>query len=247
MDCCHPGLMADAPTIDAMVYLTTGFLMSLGHCLGMCGPLVAAYAAAQGRGRWLVSLPPQLLYHAGRVTTYALLGLLLGLIGSATRLAGSAAFPGGLSLLIGGMMLALGLGLAGWLPTQRWVESSRFGGAVACRARGLLSTRRHGGRFLLGVANGLLPCGPVYAMALGTVTAAKPVLGAGAMAMFGLGTVPVLIAAGLGAGRLGPAVQRRFNQAGSILVLLIGVQLALRGAAALGWVAHLRFGEIVVW
>lgn len=247
MDCCHPGLMADTPTIDAVVYLTTGFFMSLGHCLGMCGPLVAAYAAAQGRGRRLAALPAHLTYHAGRLTTYAALGLGLGLLGSATRLTGSAAFQGGLSLLVGVLMLALSLGLAGWLPTQRWVESSRLGGAVARRARGLLGTRRHGGRFLLGVANGLLPCGPVYAMALGTVTAAKPLLGAGAMAMYGFGTVPVLVAAGLGAGRLGPVLQKRFNRAGSLLVLVIGIQLMLRGAAALEWVGHLRIGDVVFW
>ncbi len=247
MDCCHPGLMADAPTLDAMVYLTTGFLMSLGHCMGMCGPLVAAYAAAQEHRRWLAAALAHLTYHAGRLTTYAILGLLLGLLGSASRLAGRVEVQGGLSLLVGGLMLALGLGLAGWLPTQRWVESSRLGGAAFRKARGLLATRRHGGRFLLGVANGLLPCGPVYAMALGTLTTARPLLGAGAMAMFGLGTVPVLVAAGLGAGRLGPVVQRRFNRAASLLVLLIGVQLALRGAAAFGWVGHLRFGEVVIW
>jgi hypothetical protein len=101
MDCCHPGLMAEAPALDAMVYLTTGFLMSLGHCLGMCGPLVAAYAAAQGRGLWLAALPSQLIYHAGRLTTYAAFGLLLGLVGSATRMAGHASLQGGLSLFAG--------------------------------------------------------------------------------------------------------------------------------------------------
>lgn len=247
MECCHPGLMADAPTLDAMVYLSTGFLMSLGHCLGMCGPLVAAYASAQGRQGRFGAVAAHLVYHAGRLTTYALLGLLLGLLGSATRLAGRVEVQGGLSLGVGLLMLALGGGLAGWLPTQRWVEGSGVATGLVRRARGLLATRRHGGRYLLGVANGLLPCGPVYAMALGTVTAARPALGAGAMALFGLGTVPVLVAAGLGAGRLGPALQRRFHLAGALLVLLIGVQLVLRGAAAFGWVNHLRFGEVVIW
>lgn len=247
MECCHPGLMADAPTLDAMVYLSTGFLMSLGHCLGMCGPLVAAYATAQGRSSRWGAAAAHLVYHAGRLTTYAALGLLLGLLGSATRLAGRVEVQGGLALATGVLMLALGGGLAGWLPTQRWVEGSGVGTALVRRARGLLAARHHAGRFLLGMANGLLPCGPVYAMALGTLTAARPALGAGAMALYGLGTVPVLVTAGLGAGRLAPAVQRRFHLAGALLVLLIGVQLLLRGAAAFGWVHHLRFGEVVVW
>ena len=77
--------------------------------------------------------------------------------------------------------------------------------------------------------------------------AARPLAGAAAMLLFGLGTIPVLIAFALGAARISPAAQRRFNQLTAVLVLLIGVQLALRGAAALGWIGHLRFGSFVIY
>jgi uncharacterized protein len=251
MDCCGPGLMADVPTRDALFYLTTGLLMSLGHCTGMCGPLVAAYANAQCQacpgqqtGGQVASF---LTYHAGRVTTYASIGLVFGLVGQTSQLAGSRGLQGGLSLGVGGLMLLLALGLFGWLPTQRWVESGSLGSAVIGRMRGLLTTTRVPGRFALGMANGLLPCGPVYAMAIGTLAAASPWLGAGAMALFGLGTVPVLVVLGLGAGRIGPGLQRRFNALGAAVVLILALQLGLRGASALGWIGHLRFGDVVIW
>lgn len=251
MDCCGPGLMVDAPTRDALFYLTTGLLMSLGHCTGMCGPLVAAYANAQCQACPGMKTPGQigsfLTYHAGRTLTYACIGLVFGMVGQASRLAGSRGFQGSLSLAVGALMLLLALGLFGWLPTQRWVESSVLGTRVIGRMRGLLTATRPTSRFALGMANGLLPCGPVYAMAIGTLAAASPWLGAGAMALFGLGTIPVLVVLGLGAGRIGQGLQRKFNALGAVVVLLIAVQLGLRGAAALGWVGHLRWGDFVVW
>ena len=242
--------MAEAMPLDILLFLATGFMISLGHCIGMCGPLVSAFSLAQrreGQRAWGL-IPTLLLYHAGRLFAYGLIGLAFGLVGSATQLAGQGqAMRGGLSLLVGILMALLGLGLLGWLPTQRWVESGRLGQAVAQRCQLLMQTRVRGGHLLLGMANGFLPCGPVYAMALGAVTVAKPLLGAVAMLAFGLGTIPVLLILGLGAGRLGRTLQDRFNRLAAILVLLIGVQLALRGAAAFGWVGHLKFGEVVVW
>jgi len=262
MDCCHPNLMAEAAPLDALLFLTTGFMISLGHCIGMCGPLVGAFSLAQnsrgdhqdrdqnmcqGQRSWNL-LPALLVYHLGRLVAYGLIGLAFGLLGSVARLAGGGlTWQGSLSLLAGILMGLLGLGLLGWLPTQRWVESSRLGPALANRLPGLLQTRRRSGRFLLGVANGFLPCGPVYAMALGTVAAARPVLGAGAMLLYGLGTVPVLLALGLGAGKLAPSTQARFYRLGAVLVLLIGGQLVMRGLAAFGWIGHLRLGELVIW
>jgi len=242
--------MAEAKTLDGLLLLGTGFTISLGHCVGMCGPLVGAVSLAwrqQGR-RYSALIPALLLYHLGRLGSYSLIGLAFGLLGTATQQAGQGrTIQGGLSLLAGLLMCLLGFGLLGWLPTQRWVESGRLGQAVAARFRGLLGRRDLGAALLLGAANGFLPCGPVYAVAAGTVAAASPLLGAGAMMLFGLGTVPVVLALGLGAGRLTPKAQGRFARIGALLVLLIGLQLILRGCAAFGWVPHLHFGELVIW
>lgn len=248
--CCSPNLMPAAPSFDPWLLLGTGLTISLGHCIGMCGPLVGAVAMAQpaeGRSARRL-LPGFLLYHFGRMLAYALIGLALGLVGSATSLAGQGQWlPGGLSFAVGLGMAVLGLGLAGWLPARRWVESRRVAGFVVTRFRALVGRGGLFGKLGLGVANGFLPCGPVYAVALGAMAAGSAWRGAGAMLLFGAGTVPVMLALSLGVGRLSPRVQGRFNRVAAVLVMLIGVQLLLRGAAAFGWIGHLKFGEFVVY
>ena len=241
--------MGAARSLDVLMLVGAGLAMSLGHCLGMCGPLVGALAGAQrtggmGLGRVAVS---HLIYHSGRIGSYALIGLVFASVGSALGLAMDSRGPAGyLSLAVGVVMVVLGLGLLGLLPVRSLLESRRLAGLVM-RVTGALRERRGAGTwFLLGVANGFLPCGPVYAVATGTV-AARPLAGAAAMLLFGLGTIPALVAFALGAARISPAVQRRFNRLAAILVLLIGAQLALRGAAALGWIGHLRFGSFVIY
>ena len=241
--------MGAARSLDAFMLLGAGLAMSLGHCLGMCGPLVGALAGAQraagfGIGRVAVS---HLVYHLGRIGSYAVIGLVFASVGSALGLAMDSRGPAGyLSLAVGAVMVALGIGLMGLVPVRGLLESRRLAGLVM-RVTAALRQRRGGASWLLlGVANGFLPCGPVYAVAAGTV-ASRPLSGAAAMLLFGLGTIPALVAFALGAARIGPAVQRRFNRLAAVFVLLIGLQLVLRGAAALGWIGHLRLGSLVVY
>jgi sulfite exporter TauE/SafE len=242
-------MMGVGQPLDAVFLIGTGLAISVGHCLGMCGPLVASLAGGQRARQFSLAAVAraQLLHHAGRILSYAFIGFLLASIGSTVRLASvGRAWQGALSLAVGGVMIVLGIGLLGWLPTRRWIESGRLAGLAVRAMTKLRDSAGAPSWFLIGMTNGLLPCGPVYAVAAGTVTA-TPLAGAAAMILFGLGTVPALLVFALGAGRLSPVVQRRFNRVAAVLVILIGVQLASRGAAALGWIGHFRIGELVVW
>jgi sulfite exporter TauE/SafE len=67
------------------------------------------------------------------------------------------------------------------------------------------------------------------------------------MALYGAGTLPVLLVFGLGAGRLGPVLRQRLQGLGAVLVLAVGLQLILRAAAAWGWIGHARIGSVVFW
>ena len=215
--------MGASQPLDAALLLGMGLAMSLGHCLGMCGPLVGSIAASQrqrGMRMWGMAAA-QLLHHAGRVTSYALIGFLFASVGSTVMLTGvGKGLQAALSVLVGGLMFLIGLGLLGWLPTRRWIESGRLAGAVVRATARLRDQARGRSWFFLGMANGFLPCGPVYAVAASTVVA-TPVAGAAAMVLFGLGTIPALVVFALGAGRLSPAIQRRFNKLAAVLVLLI--------------------------
>ena len=242
-------LMGAGQQLDVALLLGAGLAMSLGHCLGMCGPLVGGLAGAQReQGLSMRGIAgAHLLHHLGRLTSYALIGFVFALAGTAVRLSTTArGVQGGLSLAMGLLMVLLGLGLLGLLPTRRFIEGGRLAMAIYRLTSGLRTARGPAAWWLMGMANGFLPCGPVWAVAAGTATT-NPLAGAAAMFVFGLGTVPALIAFALGAGRIGPAAQRAFNRLAAILVLLIGLQLLLRGAAALGWVEHLRFGSVVIW
>jgi len=241
--------MGAARSLDVIMLVTAGLAMSLGHCLGMCGPLVGALAGAQrssglSLGRIAAA---HLIYHFGRIGSYAVIGLVFASVGSVLGLTvESRGLPGVLSLAVGVVMSLLGIGLLGWLPTRRLLESRRLAGLVMRVTASLRQRRGAGAWFLLGAANGFLPCGPVYAVAAGTV-ASSPLAGAAAMLLFGLGTIPALVAFALGAARISAATQRRFNRLAAIVIVLIGVQLILRGAAALSWIGHLRFGSLVIF
>ncbi|MFO7607852.1 MAG: sulfite exporter TauE/SafE family protein [Candidatus Krumholzibacteriia bacterium] len=250
MDCCGNVPEVNAVVLTAWAAFGIGVTTSLGHCIGMCGPLISTFSLAQGRtDRRLANLAPALLlYHLGRVNSYALIGLVFGLLAAAAQAAlPTAAVRGWLFLVSGLLMMFLGLGLLGLVRTTRLMESSRLGRFAAERFMELIGTRSMVGRYLLGVANGFLPCGPVYAIAAAALTAPTPLHGAGTMAMFGLGTIPVLLAVGLGAGRLAPQVQRRFNKVAAILVIVVGFEFLIRAGKLFGLVEAIKWGFIPIW
>jgi hypothetical protein len=243
------------PEVDAVVLTLwaafgIGVTTSLGHCIGMCGPLLSTFSLAQGRHdhRLRALVPALLLYHLGRINAYALIGLLFGLLATAARHTGpTTAVRAWLFLISGLLMFLMGLGLRGWLPTTRLIESSRLGRFTSGKFMELIGTRSMAGRYLLGVANGFLPCGPVYALAAAALASPTPLHGAGTMAAFGLGTVPVLMAIGLGAGRLAPTLQRRFNLVASLLVMLVGLEFLFRAGKLFGLISAIKWGFFPVF
>lgn len=158
-------------------------LVGSPHCLGMCGPFVLACGRSPAGAS---------AYHAGRLTTYATLGALAGTFGDV--LPGPSWIPAAISLLVVAWFAAA---LAGLVPEPRL---SIPGNARAMRWA--MGRKGVASRYVLGAANGLLPCGLVYA-ALGIPLASgNAAVGAFAMVLFGLGTVPALAALTLGARRL---------------------------------------------
>jgi sulfite exporter TauE/SafE len=236
--------------LHGLLLFGTGVTMSLGHCVGMCGPIVATFSLSQrsATASALALAPALTLYHAGRITSYTAIGMALGLLGSATgALSGTQTLQAALAIAVGIAMLLLGFGLLGLLPTQRWVESSSLAGWVASRIRGLLGTRRRTGQYALGIANGFLPCGPVAVLALGAATAGSAVRGGLSLLVYGLGTLPALVILGLGTGWLGATARVRLYRLGSVLVLLLAAQLLARGLASLGVLPHWTVGSVMLW
>jgi sulfite exporter TauE/SafE len=222
----------------------SGLLGSLGHCLGMCGPLVMMVGVQLKRHEKAI-LPSFLLYHLARVMVYALLGAIIGGIGSLLGLSdGFGGVAGFISLALGLGVILFGMGYLGWLPLGRLEGSGAWLNRMMGKA---LKQGGYVGVLGMGALNGLLPCGLVYSALLVTASTGGPLPGAMGMVVFGLGTMPALLVAGVGAGALSVPVRQAMGRAAGILIMVIGVQLGLRGLAALNMVPHLHVGGVMIW
>jgi len=226
------------------VLLSSGLIGSIGHCMGMCGPLVAMVGLrieSSGRAKFLYFL----LYHGARIAVYCLLGAAVGSLGSLFGFgAGLSKIASGISMALGVGVILLGMGYLGWLPLGRM----EGGGAWQSRAIGK-ALKRGGYRsmIVLGALNGVLPCGLVYSSLLVLASSGGALPGALGMLVFGVGTVPSLMIIGLGAGALSAKTRQTLAHGAGFLIMLAGLQLFLRGAAALGIVPSLRLGGLVLW
>lgn len=224
--------------------LISGLLGSLGHCLGMCGPLMVM-VGLQLRARRSAALPAHLLYHGARIAVYAVLGAFVGGIGSLLGVGSGLSHAAGIaSLVLGVGVILFGLGYLGWLPLGRldahteWLDKA-MGRAI--KQGGSL------GIVLLGALNGLLPCGLVYSALLMTATAGGPIPGAVGMVLFGIGTLPPLLVVGLGAGALGVRLRQALVRVAGAFIVVIGLQLVLRGLSTFGVAPHAQWGGFVLW
>lgn len=222
---------------DLLLALGTGLLGGFGHCVGMCGPLVGAVSLAagpsMGQRRLLAG---HLLYNAGRITTYALLGGTMGMAGSFVNVAGRmAGLQDAVAVAAGALMILLGLGAAGVAGWASRVEA-RAAGHVFSLARTMLAGGGPGRFYPLGLVMGFLPCGLSYTAFLGAAATGGPAQGLAFALAFALGTVPAMLAAGAVATALGARLRGALYRAGGLLVALLGALFVARG---LGWHAPL--------
>ncbi len=182
-------------------------LLSALHCIGMCGGIAGALSLslpAARRAHWRGLLTYLLAYNLGRVLSYALAGAAFGSLGGALLVSGHLWLHDALRWLAALVMVGAGLSIAGWLPRLQGLE--RLGAPIwrwlEPWGRRLLPVDSLPKAILYGAVWGWLPCGLVYTLLLGAPAQGGPLAGALYMALFGLGTWPVLIATGLFAGRL---------------------------------------------
>jgi len=173
-------------------------LLGTGHCVGMCGPLVVAFPGRIG------VLPAHLWYHLGRITTYTLIGVVLGTVGGVLgRLAVLAQLQVAMGAVAALFLLAFGLARIGLVKEPRLLQVA--GPATLARhgpVRRVLGSRRPVAMLPLGLLMGLLPCGLSYA-AFARALPAGGAWGGGILVVaFGLGTLPGLLVVGTAASRL---------------------------------------------
>lgn len=199
----------------------TGFFGSV-HCLGMCGPL--AFAVTSGHSSWWMVLLDKLTYQFGRIISYSILGMLIGFIGQQLWMSGLQQL---VSIVSGLLILAAGLSRIFRLQTTAG-PSATFGIFGKAFTYALKHKASH---LFTGMLNGFLPCGFVYLALAGAVTVGDTIDAVKYMALFGLGTLPLMLVATFGLGMVGPLFRRRINHAVPYFMVCLGIWFLLRGAS----------------
>jgi len=209
-------------TLNALAFFT-GLFGSL-HCVAMCGPLVMALPV-NGYSRWYALLQ-RILYQSGRILTYSLFGIVLGLLGQSFNLLGLQqviSITTGIILIIMALTHFSKKRVTGMERLQMKLISPLSNRMVK------LLVKPYGG-FFAGMLNGILPCGMVYLALAGAVNAGSVLSGAGYMFFFGLGTSPLMLMVSFAGLFLRKWAQTRFTRVLPFLTLFMGLWFLLRGA-----------------
>ncbi|MGM0901146.1 MAG: sulfite exporter TauE/SafE family protein [Bacillota bacterium] len=219
------GFDMDAKLANASyaVLFIVGVLTSI-HCVGMCGGIMLSQSINKENKSKFDALKPAFLYNTGRVTSYTLLGGVVGAIGSVFALSLSA--QAGLQIFAGVFMIMMGLNMAGFSAFRRLQIKLP---AAACKIQSKPRTP-----FLVGFSNGLMPCGPLQTMQIFALGSGSAVVGALSMFTFSLGTVPLMLTFGAISGLLSKGYTKKLLKYSGIFIIVLGITMGNRGLALAG-------------
>jgi hypothetical protein len=210
------------------MFLWTAFIVGLvgsAHCAGMCGPI--ALALPLKSDSWFTRVSGGLIYNIGRILTYMLLGAIFGLLGKGLHMAG---FQLWASVVIGIIMVAFVVVplIFKSLPSLNNV----FESYSARLLNGFRNMFRNGGTlslFGIGLLNGILPCGLVYVAVAGAINTGDVVSAMLYMALFGAGTIPVMISVSLAGTMISLKLRVFVNKLSPYVIVVLGILFILRG------------------
>ncbi len=225
-------------------YFEIFFIGLLGsvHCIGMCGGFVAMYSLKKSAKQ--PSLPHHILYNLGRITTYSVLGGVLGYVGSfAASLGSHRGLSGTVLLVAGAIMILMGLNMAGVLGRRGLFEEARIIESPFFRRafHRFLAFESAWGPLLLGLLLGFLPCGLLYPIFMNAAASGGFFSGMSMLAVFGLSTVPALLSFGFLVTRIKPHLKALLYRVAALLIVLLGLRTFLRGLSFNGWIPPARF------
>lgn len=206
----------------------TGFAVGLFgslHCVGMCGPIVLALPVI-GENQFKIMLG-RVLYNLGRVVTYSLMGALFGLFGNRLVLFG---LQQNLSIILGAIIML-------YVVTPRKLRTriseltfyKSITNFIKTNFFRLASRKSQSSLFTIGLLNGLLPCGFVYVGIAGAISTENALSGSLYMALFGLGTLPIMFATSVFGKIINLNLRRRLAKMIPAFALILAALFILRG------------------
>jgi len=206
--------------VTYLLLFTIGVFTSL-HCIGMCGGILLSQSI-RSADTTPTALAPALSYNAGRLISYTLLGGLVGALGSVLSLSLKvmAIFTIGAGLF----MILMGVNVAGFDFARRLLRFPIFSGKFA----------KPKTPFLIGLLNGLLPCGPLQTMQLYALSTGSASAGALAMFIFALGTMPLMLSFGSISALLSKHATARLLKFSGLFIIALGLIMTNRGLSLAG-------------
>lgn len=209
-----------------MLYTALIFgLVSSLHCIGMCGPI--AMMLPVDRSNPTKKALQIILYHAGRLTSYATLGLLFGVLGKGLYLAG---MQQRFSIVLGIMMILIAV-----IPEKIFAKYNfskpvyKLISKVKSSLGKQFKRKSADAFFTIGVFNGLLPCGLVYAALFGAIAMHNVTLGVAYMLLYGLGTIPLMSVVVYASSILSLPFRNKLQKIVPLITVIIGLLFVLRG------------------
>ncbi|MGB0886706.1 MAG: sulfite exporter TauE/SafE family protein [Vicingaceae bacterium] len=205
--------------------ISLGLLSSL-HCLGMCGPI--AFVLPVGQRSKPGKILGIIIYNLGRVTTYSILGLLIGFFGEGLRFMGVSQI---ISIVLGVLLIVYVIfakKLVKLNVTNKY--AFQFNTFVKAKLGVFLKKKTNNGLYILGVLNGLIPCGVVFIALQGALLQLYIVNSALFMLVFGLGTIPMMFSITYLSNSFKPITKVKINKIMPYLTIVIALLLIVRGA-----------------
>ncbi len=209
-----------------MLYTALLFgLLGSFHCVGMCGPI--AFLLPVDRTNNFKKVGQIFLYHFGRILAYSIIGLVFGLVGKSLNLFG---LQQQLSILIGVLMIAVIFIPIKTFNKYNFSKPIYMAVSKVKSALGKELKKKTPDTFLtIGFLNGFLPCGLVYMAVFGAIASGNALQGSLYMAVFGIGTIPLMTSAIYLGNFLNGQVRQRIRRAIPVLVVIIGCLFIVRG------------------
>ena len=200
-------------------------LISSFHCIGMCGPI--AMMLPVDRSNEAKKVTQIITYHIGKLTAYGTLGLIFGLLGRTFYLAG---MQQQLSIIVGILMIMVAV-----IPERVFAKYNfskpiyRVITKVKSSLGQQFKNKSYKSLFTIGLLNGFLPCGMVYVALFGAIAMQNVSLGIGYMILFGIGTIPMMVAVVYASGLISFSFRGTIQKAIPLVAVIIGMLFIIRG------------------
>lgn len=209
-----------------MLYSALFFgLVSSLHCIGMCGPIAMMLPVDKNNSaKKVIQI---MIYHMGRLTSYASLGLIFGILGKGFYMAG---IQQQLSIVVGLLMITIAI-----VPERVFMKYNfskpvyKLISKVKTSLGSQFKRKTPDALFTIGVLNGFLPCGLVYAALFGAIAMSSLTLSISYMLLYGLGTIPMMSFVVLISNIFSISLRTKMQKLIPVVAVFIGILFIIRG------------------